>query len=156
MREVEIRPGLIVREDGMLKRTRHTSKYKDQWQLGSLNSYGYRVCGVGAKKVEQVSRLVVEAFIGPIPKNMFVDHINGDRQDNRVENLRIVTRRQNQQNLEKHRNGKLVGCSQDGTHWRCHILLEGVYHRWGWYTTEQEAHLAYLKKLAEFGEILAR
>ncbi|WP_034300676.1 HNH endonuclease signature motif containing protein [Bacillus cihuensis] len=40
-------------------------------------------------------RLVVEAFIGPIPKGRVVNHINGRKLDNRDCNLEIVTYRQN-------------------------------------------------------------
>ncbi len=41
-----------------------------------------------------VSRLVAEAFIGPI-NNLEVDHIDNDPTNNRVDNLRIVTRSEN-------------------------------------------------------------
>ena len=39
----------------------------------------------------KVHRLVAAAFIGPIPEGMQVNHINGVKHDNRVENLEIVT-----------------------------------------------------------------
>jgi hypothetical protein len=39
-----------------------------------------------------IHRLVVEAFIGPIPRGMDVCHADGNRQNNRLENLRIDTR----------------------------------------------------------------
>lgn len=37
-------------------------------------------------------------FKGPIPEGMQVDHINHDRSDNHIENLRLVTNMQNAQN----------------------------------------------------------
>lgn len=43
-----------------------------------------------------VHRLVCAAFIGPRPENYDVNHIDGVRLNNRVENLEYVTRSQNQ------------------------------------------------------------
>lgn len=43
-------------------------------------------------------RLVYEYFNGKIPQGMEIDHINGDRSDNRIENLRLVTKDTNCRN----------------------------------------------------------
>lgn len=43
-----------------------------------------------------VHRLVVETFIGKIPKGQVVNHINEDKSDNRLSNLEIVTQKENQ------------------------------------------------------------
>lgn len=49
----------------------------------------------GKRKGFLVHRLVVTSFIGPIPKGMEVNHINEDKRDNRLENLELVTHKEN-------------------------------------------------------------
>lgn len=61
------------------------------------NGYVFITCGQRKKKL-RVHRIVAETFI-PNPENKSeVDHINRIRNDNRVENLRWVTREENLQN----------------------------------------------------------
>lgn len=50
------------------------------------------------KKVWLVQYLVMLAFVGPRPDGYCVDHINRIRDDNRISNLRYVTRGQNSHN----------------------------------------------------------
>lgn len=45
-----------------------------------------------------VHRLVYETFVGEIPQGYQIDHINTIRDDNRLENLRCVTRTENNNN----------------------------------------------------------
>ena len=49
----------------------------------------------------RVHRLVWEIHNGPIPDGMEVDHINHIRHDNRIENLRVVTKQVNGRNQSK-------------------------------------------------------
>ena len=51
--------------------------------------------GRGNRKSLLVHRLVWEAFNGVIPRGMWVNHKNGDKGDNRLENLELVTPSQN-------------------------------------------------------------
>ncbi len=50
--------------------------------------------GRGGRRRAPVHQLVVEAFIGP-RGNLEVNHIDGDKRNNRVANLELVTRREN-------------------------------------------------------------
>lgn len=65
----------------------------------NLHSYIYVNLTIGEKRKNRaVHQLVAQAFL-PNPNNYkIVDHINGDRQDNRVENLRWVTALENANN----------------------------------------------------------
>lgn len=45
-----------------------------------------------------VHRLVYETFVGKIPKGTVIDHTNTIRTDNRLENLRCVTTKENNNN----------------------------------------------------------
>ena len=57
---------------------------------GNLEKDGYRrICIDGRHAV--VARVVYEVFVESIPDGMEIDHINTVRDDNRVENLRVVT-----------------------------------------------------------------
>jgi len=51
---------------------------------------------INRKRVSRyVHRLIAETFIGPIPKGYCVNHKNGEKTDNTVSNLEIVTFSQN-------------------------------------------------------------
>lgn len=45
-----------------------------------------------------VHRLVYETFVGLIPEKMFIDHIDGNRANNKLENLRLVSHSENMKN----------------------------------------------------------
>jgi hypothetical protein len=80
-----------------------------------------------------------------IPQGLEIDHINGNKIDNRIENLRLVTHRVNGQNRKEHRDGLLVGCvfykREKKYYSRIRINSKRIYL--GLYETEQEAHRAY-------------
>lgn len=64
----------------------------------SISHNGYYLVNLykdGESKSFYVHSLVVTAFKGPIPAGMQVNHINEDKTDNRLENLEIVTAKQN-------------------------------------------------------------
>lgn len=58
----------------------HRTGYMEIWLLG---------------KMWLIHRLVADNFIGPCPSGHEVDHINGDKTDNKVTNLEYVTRSEN-------------------------------------------------------------
>jgi hypothetical protein len=79
-----------------------------------------------------------------------VDHINGIRDDDRIENLREVTNRQNLQNKAVHRAGRLPGAQKDrGGKWRSECWNGSNRRFLGIFATEQEAHKAYMAACKE-------
>jgi hypothetical protein len=68
---------------------------RERIQGQQINRDGYAVVSFSRhnKKTEyRVQRLVLLAFVGPCPEGMEACHNNGNRSDNRVENLRWDTR----------------------------------------------------------------
>lgn len=67
----------------------------------NANLKGYRIINLwknGIGKMYRVHRLVAQAFIPNPERKPCIDHINANRSDNRVENLRWVTNKENQNN----------------------------------------------------------
>ena len=114
---------------------------------GCVNAKGYRYIGVN-NALYRANRLAWFYIHGVWPTQQ-IDHINGDRLDDRIENLRDVTQTRNQRN-RKHGNinssSKLIGVSwnKSSAKWRAQISVGKKTIHIGLYKTEQEAHAAYL------------
>lgn len=110
-------------------------------EIGCLNEEGYVTIGVDGKYYP-AHRLAWLYMTGEWPKYS-IDHINGERSDNRWGNLRDVPTSINNQNR---RNVK--GFSYDKysvRHWRVRIRFGGKKLHIGTYETQEEAHAAYLE-----------
>jgi len=82
-----------------------------------------------------------------------IDHINGNKQDNRLSNLRLVTTSQNKQNLRKPNSSNTtgyLGVSRRKKGFSAHISLLGDHKFLGVFKTPEEAHQAYIKVKREF------
>jgi hypothetical protein len=81
------------------------------------------------------------------PKN-FIDHINGIKSDNRICNIRDVTRSENMQNLFKPQGRNIyigVYKNQNANTWYSKIEINGKQIRLGIFKTPEEANIAYKK-----------
>jgi hypothetical protein len=70
--------------------------------LRSSDRNGYRgvtFCVEGKTTTVSVHRIMWEAFRAPIPPSMQINHINGDKTDNRLANLEVCTARQNMSHM---------------------------------------------------------
>ena len=107
--------------------------------FGSVNGNGYLLRKVNGSQY-RVHRLIASAFHGRIKKAYQVDHIDGNRLDNRIENLRIVNRSQNLRGARKtHGRCKYRGVDRHRGRWRARVLRGYV----GSFDTELEAAEAF-------------
>jgi len=109
------------------------------------NQGGYREISINSIKYK-AHRLAWLYEYGVWP-TATIDHINGIIDDNRLCNLRDVTQRQNNQNKDMHRNGKLVGAhfyKRTGKY-RSFIVTGNKEKHLGYFNTPEEAHEAYIQ-----------
>ena len=102
---------------------------------------GYYRFGFAGKECA-LHRLVYFAYHGKLTEGLVIDHIDGDRTNNSISNLREVTVKENSQNTGKFKRG---ACPANGI-WLCRVVGKGgkVLHI-SEHKTEDEAHNAYLK-----------
>lgn len=112
-------------------------------------------------KAHQLVWLYCNGELPDAVNGLFVDHINGIRDDNRVCNLRLVTHGQNQQNRIKARKDSTSGVIGVGWHptdnaWRARITANGKCVFLGNFDSKEEACEAYLKAKARLHIALGR
>jgi len=92
------------------------------------------------------SRLCWFLYYGVYPSpDLQIDHINGNRSDNLISNLRLVNARQNATNAVSHRvRGRLPGTNRSGNRWMARATIRGNRVYLGTYETEEQAHHAYV------------
>lgn len=89
-----------------------------------------------------------------------VDHIDGDRLNNRRSNLRVATQSQNQFNRSKPRNNtsgfKGVSWKKSHKSWQAIIKVHGKHIHLGYFDIPEEAHAAYMKAACKYAGQYAR
>lgn len=78
-----------------------------------------------------------------------IDHINGDKTDNRMANLRVVTKQENMLNQKRAHSrsasGILGASFKPGHGWSANLRAFGKTHRIGYFKTAEAAHAAYME-----------
>ncbi len=122
-------------------------------KAGSIRSDGY--VGIFIKGTYYFAhRIVWEMFNGAIPEGLVIDHIDGQRANNKIENLRLCTFQQNHFNRGKQSNNKSgfkgVSWHKQKQKWVAQIKIEGRNKFLGFFTDPVEAYEKYCEKAIEF------
>ena len=100
-----ISDGYLIDENGIviclgksvfINRKQTTKEHIVRLYFNKKNKYFYvPLKDGGENKLILLHRLMWETFVGKIPKGYEIDHIDGDRTNNRLDNLRCVTHQEN-------------------------------------------------------------
>lgn len=115
----------------------------EEWKkLDIRNIYGYNLIAIN-KKNYRIHRIIGYLFLGLDINDTTqqIDHINGIRDDNRLENLRIVNNQQNQWNRN---NDKGYTFNSKFNKFQARIHKNKKVISLGYFDTEEEARQAYL------------
>lgn len=117
------------------------ARYSEKPAFTAKMKNGYRIGAVGDRSL--LAHRVIWAIVnGEWPEDQ-VDHINGDRQDNRLKNLRSVCRAENNKNSKRpctNTSGVVgVGWRPRQNKWLAQIKTGGKAHYLGCFDDKQDA-----------------
>lgn len=142
----------IVRyEDGKLISILASGRAVVGKAIGSKRPDGYVRCQINGHSA-YLHRLVWLYHYGELPE--FIDHINGDRSDNRIENLRASSLQENNTNLRKAKRTSKSGVLGVNWHkktnkWRVQVRLNRATIHVGYFDCIEKASAAYIAKKRE-------
>lgn len=144
----------ICREGKLIWKERPVHHFVDEWRQKIFNSRqagkevgtivnDYRIVRFSWGRIS-CHRIVFLMHHSFLPEE--VDHVNGDKSDNRIENLRACNRQQNIANTRSrgNKNG-FKGVSANGKRFSAHITINGRNTYLGNFLTPEEAHQAYCR-----------
>lgn len=131
--------------------------FEDYERIMAMGKWHYTHKGYASKRKDMNGHSFMHRVIMNAPKNAQVDHIWGNRLDNRKENLRICTNSQNQYNSRIQKNNKSgykgVSWHKKNKKWKAKIQLSGRDIHLGYFICPIEAAKAYNKSAIEnYGE----
>ena len=137
-------------KNGNLYWKKLTSKFsngKINDKAGYIHHTGYQIIGIN-NKYYSVHRLIFLYYYGYLPKE--IDHIDGNRGNNHIGNLREVTRSQNLMNSKSHKNSssqyKGVTWHKRDKKWQVTIRINGKNKYLESFDNEIDAALTYNTK----------
>jgi hypothetical protein len=117
----------------------------DRVRLGHI-SWKIDKDGYAVHRSKKYGYLVMHREIMMATKDQIVDHINGNKTDNRRCNLRLANKSTNGMNRGPNRNNALglKGVSKLGNGFRAAIVRDGKQYHLGVFNSENEAAAAYI------------
>jgi hypothetical protein len=141
---------------GSVKSLGNNKKRKEKLLKAALNNKGYYTVSLSKDfkmKTIQVHQLVAMAFLNHKPHGhkIVVDHINNIKTDNRLENLQLISHRENASKDRKGYSSKYVGVHlcKIVNKWISRIYINGKTKHLGIFDNELLAKKAYQKALNE-------
>lgn len=120
----------------------------------NVHGYYYVVLCNGKRKTHRIHQLVAMAFLNHTPcgHKLVVDHKDFDRKNNRRDNLRIITQRENTNQKHLKSSSKYTGVTwvKASNKWISRIGINGKQKYLGLFVDELEASRAYKKALKSF------
>ncbi len=128
-----------------------------KWYANKLGNTFYAMRNSSRITGKRHSILMHHEVIGRPPKGLMIDHRNRQGTDNRQENLRLVTHRQNCQNQKKQKTEKTsrytgVCWHKEKERWMAQIQINKKIKYLGYFKNEKDAFRAYKKAVNELGE----
>lgn len=132
---------------------------KGQLLRPAVSTSGYLQVGLhkeGVSKHNQLHQLVAKAFLEHVPNRnkTCIDHINGNKFDNRLENLQEISVRENSSKDKMGFTSDYIGVCwfKRKKKWKAGIKINGKSIHLGYFHVELEASEAYQKRLTEYLE----
>ena len=107
------------------------------------------LCKNGNEVSKKIHHLVFDTFVGDNRDGLQIDHINENKLDNRVDNLQLLTNRENTSKgcRYKYKSSKYTGVSKYYNKWRSQIYKNGSRKHLGYFNCETAASIAYQREL---------
>jgi hypothetical protein len=142
---------LFYYEDGKLFNRSQRRRALAGSEAGCVAQTGYARIAINGKW-HQSHRLIYMYHKGEITDGLQIDHIDRNKLNNNIENLRLVTHQENQWN----RGAKGYDLHKPSNKFQARIKLNGQKISLGYFDTEKEANCAYLKAKKELHIIKER
>ena len=126
-------------------------RYHGEIILNQMTSVvGYKVVNLSKNKKQKlftVHRIMAINFLNHVPCKFefVVDHIDNDKSNNHIDNLQIITNRENS-TKNRTRKSKYLGVTKSGKKFRSRIVINGKSNHIGTFNCETKAYLEYIKK----------